>query len=170
MRISDGSSDVCSSDLEHEDRLARHRDDREDDERGGRRRPEQPREHPRQPCRGGGTNRAYDLGKGGAREQLRQFGERLRDLEGEPERARRRRPDIVADEQQRHMLGRQAERRAGVGAERDRKSVVTGTSVSVRVDLGGRGIITRKIITTRSEHSDISIFYISINYNYPQLP
>src|SRR3546814_11596465 len=36
----------------------------------------------------------------------------------------------------------------------DRKSVVSGTSLSVRVDLGGRGIIKKKIILQRTKQTD----------------
>src|SRR3546814_13083769 len=44
---------------------------------------------------------------------------------------------------------RRARRRA-LGCCRDRKSVVSGKSVSVRVDLGGRRIIKKKTITSQS--------------------
>src|SRR3546814_14153021 len=44
----------------------------------------------------------------------------------------------------RGIARRKAARHRGVGAWRDRKSVVSGKSVSVRVDLGGRRIIKKK--------------------------
>src|SRR3546814_17367817 len=40
--------------------------------------------------------------------------------------------------------------RPALGEIEDRKSVVWGKSVSVRVDLGGRGIITKNTKTTKS--------------------
>src|SRR3546814_16398491 len=83
MRISDWSSDVCSSDLGHQ-------------------------RHP---------------GRRSRRTQARHGGRRPRPLPDRRYRARRRRiPRIAAD----------------------RKSVVEGKSVSVRVDLGGRRIIKKK--------------------------
>src|SRR3546814_16585521 len=100
MRISDWSSDVCSSDLVREDgphpHLHRH----------------QPHPHGKEAAHAAGPG-----GRGGG--QGGQTGARI---------YRRRR-----------VLGR------GCGAFRqDRKSVVEGKSVSVRVDLGGRRIIKKK--------------------------
>src|SRR3546814_17012144 len=86
MRISDWSSDVCSSDLEQQGAA------------GGRDQEQQQR-----PCRRGG----YGEGK--------------------------------------HRIGQQGDpgdRQSAV--PQDRKSVVQGKSVSVRVDLGGRRIIKKK--------------------------
>src|SRR3546814_17714109 len=70
--------------------------------------------------------------------------------------ARRR---LWADRQ--HRLGRgqgrqsQRQRLFGVagGGDRDRKSVVSGKSVSVRVDLGGRRIIKKKKKNTKEENA-----------------
>src|SRR3546814_12188179 len=92
MRISDWSSDVCSSDLASV------------------------------PARRGG--RALDHG----RVRLRRAGRRLRD---------RLEPDAAEEEP----------RRRG-----DRKSVVSGKSVSVRVDLGGRRIIKKKTNESNTSH------------------
>src|SRR3546814_12857995 len=47
-------------------------------------------------------------------------------------------------------LGAQPLQFLGRNLRRDRKRVVSGTSVSVRVDLGGRRIITKKKHTTDS--------------------
>src|SRR3546814_19325125 len=97
MRISDWSSDVCSSDL--------------------------PAPHPAEPPRFEGrthwagievTRGTRERGLGGravAREERGQHGAQVRD---------------------------------GEGLRQDRKSVVEGKSVSVRVDLGGRRIIKKK--------------------------
>src|SRR3546814_13829311 len=38
----------------------------------------------------------------------------------------------------------------------DRKSVVSGKSVSVRVDIGGRRLITKKIICNKYKYTDIN--------------
>src|SRR3546814_15437028 len=48
--------------------------------------------------------------------------------------------------------------RAVMRVERDRKSVVSGKSVSVRVDLGGRVVIKKKkyIITVRARFNNIT--------------
>src|SRR3546814_16695505 len=122
MRISDWSSDVCSSDL-----------------RGNRRRDRQalPRHHP---------GRDGDAGFTETRQHLQQRVSRVRHL---------RRADR-ADLPRRHTERRKARRdqrgRGGAGAistngarsVRDRKSVVSGTSVSVRLALGGRRLIKKK--------------------------
>src|SRR3546814_20870788 len=92
MRISDWSSDVCSSDLVH----AR-----------------VPRQHAGQP-----------------------FGEGAADLVRQPD---------TDDRQDDSGAGDQL-------IARDRKSVVEGKSVSVRVDLGGRRIIKKKNIDHIREH------------------
>src|SRR3546814_12858839 len=105
MRISDWSSDVCSSDLFHPRGLVR-----------------------QQRAQGG---------------QLGAF--------RQPPHARQVGAVVAVDEDQAVMLGgrRQQARRAidgDAGARRagDRKSVVSGTSVSVRVARGGRRIIKTK--------------------------
>src|SRR3546814_13350489 len=113
MRISDWSSDVCSSDLRLQP------DARPDRAAEGR------------PAPGaGGARRAPGERAGGAR----------RGRAGEPHEGRIRR----------HPLARAAHAAhpdPGLGLER--KSAVWGTSVSVRVDLGGRRIIKKKKETTR---------------------
>src|SRR3546814_14346193 len=105
MRISDWSSDVCSSDLHH-------RADRGD---GRRHRPDEPDGKGHRPVRGEGISVP----------------------DARHERADRR---MRAD----HGGGDAA---AAV-AEPDRKSVVEGTRVSVRVNLGGRRTINTKNIYT----------------------
>src|SRR3546814_11200770 len=97
MRISDWSSDVCSSDLEVVGVLAGEGDGGED------LRPEDRQQH-------------------------------VAAIE-----------DVEAGQRQHHERGRgDPVRRALQHVEADRKSVVWGKSVSVRVDLGGRRIITTK--------------------------
>src|SRR3546814_14207288 len=56
----------------------------------------------------------------------------------------RRSSDAGRDHPSRRSCGAEADRRARHIRCRDRKSVVSGKSVSVRVDLGGRRIITKK--------------------------
>src|SRR3546814_20468195 len=107
VRISDWSSDVCSSDRHASDRAR------------GRRRLLRLRPRP-------------DDGRGrgsiaGARR--RQAQDTHRALHGGSPVRRRRGPDA---------------RPPGPGAGPDRKSVVEGKSVSVRVDLGGRRILKKK--------------------------
>src|SRR3546814_11367429 len=94
MRISDWSSDVCSSDLPDPLRRRRRMSDPGDRRGGGG------------PAAAGGTGR-------------RLVPRRLR-------------------------AGPQSDDVGRGGAGRDRKSVVWGKSVSVRVDLGGRRLITKK--------------------------
>src|SRR3546814_11076984 len=104
MRISDWSSDVCSSDLEVAAR----------------------------PIEQDMVGHADRVGGAVARQAVHRL---ARDLAGK----------LLV--QRLRLLGRQP-RRAGFGAARgrtDRKSVVEGKSVSVRVDLGGRRIIKKKI-------------------------
>src|SRR3546814_20511821 len=48
---------------------------------------------------------------------------------------------------------------------RDRKSVVSGKSVSVRVDLGGRGIIKKNNITKQPTSHNIYFTYSSLYIN-----
>src|SRR3546814_14423680 len=104
MRISDWSSDVCSSDLGDVESQPDKRARRDGCEPGG----DQQRAAPAH----------------GRRE------ERMRERDGG-------RPDDYRDEQPETALA--------LHQPRDRKSVVSGTSVSVRVDLGGRRIIKKKI-------------------------
>src|SRR3546814_17982843 len=93
MRISDWSSDVCSSDLD------RRRLPGRGAYRGVR------AEGHRQGARGGSVSRRRRLGR---------------------------------------VRGRGSARKEARGGSTDRKSVVSGKSVSVRVDLGGRRSITKK--------------------------
>src|SRR3546814_12495114 len=109
MRISDWSSDVCSSDLQHRRNLAelplrhRHRDDDRDHE-----------------------------------------GDRALDRRGRRgERAFTARREFVGEEED--------EQRPEI--DQDRKSVVEGKSVSVRVDIGGRRIIKKQ---RRKEYTNIT--------------
>src|SRR3546814_17701677 len=106
MRISDWSSDVCSSELPARGRRARR-------ERGADLVPEL----------GQGKHEKYGLGR---IEKARHIGEQALDGGITPCRDER-------DEQ--HERER--------ASELDRKSVVQGKSVSVRVDLGGRSSITK---------------------------
>src|SRR3546814_20448415 len=108
MRISDWSSDVCSSDLDGLPRL------------GARR-----------PAPGGGRNERAAAPDGGDAA--------FRPVQPWP-------PDLRRAEARRHRAAvrpavRPPRRRRGLS---DRKSVVSGKSVSVRVDLGGRRIIKNK--------------------------
>src|SRR3546814_12880243 len=107
MRISDWSSDVCSSDLEEEALAA----ERSDMQKGARLAGELT------------TVSELLLGSEGGLSQLRQAARRL---------------DRMAAE---HPL--LAEALASLDRA-DRKSVVEGKSVSVRVDLGGRRILKKK--------------------------
>src|SRR3546814_10994728 len=123
MRISDWSSDVCSSDLELHPVAGI-----------GERRIEQP-------LRGAGD-------RGGAHErgEMQTRGipvdaDFLRADDGQ--RTGRRRLALSAREQDRAGRGRFARLREQI-ARGDRKSVVWGKSVSVRVDLGGRRSIKKK--------------------------
>src|SRR3546814_17465221 len=102
MRISDWSSDVCSSDLVATDRQGdpQGRDDRQ-------------------------------------RFGVRRISARRREGGGRP---RRRVRPLARDADQLRDLGRAAAR-----SMRDRKSVVWGKGVSVRVDLGERRVIKKKI-------------------------
>src|SRR3546814_14365865 len=116
MRISDWSSDVCSSDLHTAAVQHRHRCDAVDDGAPGRR-IETVRIMP--------TTRAETasiITRGSGRQVVE------RDAPG---RDRRRRRHLDIDPQ-------------GLAVGADRKSVVQGKRVSVRVDLGGRRIITKK--------------------------
>src|SRR3546814_8059947 len=107
MRISDWSSDVCSSDL-----LAKLRIARQLAHRGAVR--------------------------GQAVEAVIDAADRHRDhFAFELAQARGRQHQVVV-----HV--REAAQLLGVEGVADRKSVVTGKSVSVRVDLGGRRIIKKK--------------------------
>src|SRR3546814_17729759 len=102
MRISDWSSDVCSSDLHGETNPANHGDGID-----------------LQPCRA-----ARPGGKAG--------------LHRQPDR--RKDTELLADEQAR----RDTDGHGGEYLVQDRKSVVSGKSVSVSVNLGGRRIIKNK--------------------------
>src|SRR3546814_14031609 len=115
MRISDWSSDVCSSDL-HVTADA------------GRARPSWDRSASTR--RTGGPFSSHDPADG----SIQWPGSRCRRYAGEGDRSARK---------QRHRTAWRIffEHRAG-----DRKSVVSGKSVSVRVDLGGRRIIKKKKI------------------------
>src|SRR3546814_11332465 len=110
MRISDWSSDVCSSDL-HQDFAMRHVDDAH-----------QP-EAQREPHGGENVDR--------------------RDAEAVE--------DLSDEESGVHMV-RPVQALSPPGSGRDRTSVVEGTSVSVRVDLGGRRIIKKKKTKNKSNH------------------
>src|SRR3546814_13358847 len=106
MRISDWSSDVCSSDL-----YARLQ---------GQRRHRLQRRQPRRP-----------------REEIREARTQGRAARG---RQGRRAPGPLAE-----TRTRRRNRLRRIHRERiARKSVVSGKSVSVRVDLGGRGVIKKK--------------------------
>src|SRR3546814_13315597 len=63
----------------------------------------------------------------------------------------------AGDDRRRLRLRTEAQRRMP-GGQLDRQSVVSGKSVSVRVDLGGRRIITKKQKTTsvQSPRTDLS--------------
>src|SRR3546814_1307938 len=98
MRISDWSSDVCSSDLRRPPRAPRHHVSRRRHERLSR--------------------------------------QRARLLPSPVRRWRRLPADLPA-------LGTEPDRYGGAGRSGDRKSVVEGKSVSVRVDLGGRRILKK---------------------------
>src|SRR3546814_11410699 len=112
MRISDWSSDVCSSDLVRSPGHGARNEDPDDADDGRRQR------HGPVPDAGAG----------------RQGRCRGRACQG-------RRPMHLVEEGGR---GRQDRRRGHLHAERDRKSVVQGKSVSARVDRGGRRIIKKK--------------------------
>src|SRR3546814_20243750 len=102
MRISDWSSDVCSSDLIGKLQMRRHI----------RHRPSQGVAIDPAAAQAG-TMRAYHI-------QMR----------------------VIANMQ--HLPGRQLQTRTGGMEDADRKSVVWGKSVSVRVDLGGRRSMKKK--------------------------
>src|SRR3546814_15481899 len=129
MRISDWSSDVCSSDLMSRVEADRVIVDRMNNDRAS---PGDLR---------GGRTAAERIGK--------QIGAKAEPLEvgsdGQP-----------SDQQQRHLV-RHALSQLCVGQRRallqDRKSVVSGKSVSVRVDLGGSRIINKKTINENTKHS-----------------
>src|SRR3546814_14084592 len=105
MRISDWSSDVCSSDL------------------------------------GGPWSARTVCGRRRGRRSPRRRGCRDRRFAGD-------RVQISARMRRREEWGaRSAEHHPGRSIVRDRKSVVEGKSVSVRVDLGGRRIIQKKTNT-----------------------
>src|SRR3546814_11178031 len=62
--------------------------------------------------------------------------------------------------------------RAAQGSTKDRKSVVQGKSVSVRVDLGGRRIIQTKILTPLSHpptHLLLCLTFLSLSPSFPLL-
>src|SRR3546814_16018715 len=101
MRISDWSSDVCSSDLIDGDRLRNQEDERNPDE-------------------GGDLIEASQVNQGTNHRDHQQDG---------------------GDQQHK------GEHRIGI--RQDRKSVVTGKRVSVRVDIGGRSIINKKKINIK---------------------
>src|SRR3546814_16482512 len=106
-RISDWSSDVCSSDLA-------------------------PAAVHVSPVQGAGRRRHHRGGDGGRADLSLRDG-RYRGRVGNGGRARGARP----------VRGRRGGRRYA----RDRKSVLSGRSVSVRVNLGGRGTINKKNAT-----------------------
>src|SRR3546814_17032409 len=103
MRISDGSSDVCSSDLRRAHTIAQmHVSDAQEEEDGR------------------GVGRADD----GAEQKRFEPGQ--------------------AEEVVRHRTDGARRKHAADRRQPDRKSAVTGKSVSVRGDLGGRRIINTK--------------------------
>src|SRR3546814_20052312 len=116
MRISDWSSDVCSSDLDARRAAAGARGDRG---RGRRAR---------------GDERLHRIAQGELFERGRSlFGHRELHYEGRAGRGDRRAADR-----------RKSVRRLGQLRKGDRKSVVDGQSVSVRVELGGGRYIKQK--------------------------
>src|SRR3546814_20070164 len=112
MRISDWSSDVCSSDLPAVDPIRR-RNDR-DFFHG-------------QQLRIAADINLYPLGAAGGIQQLQQVGFLL---------------------EQREHLAQAIHDRGDIG---DRKRVVSGKSVSVRVGLGGRRIIKKKLTPEKTQ-------------------
>src|SRR3546814_11400176 len=143
MRISDWSSDVCSSDL-----------------RGIAARPAGAETRPRSVARRSPIGRPIDrrpdivveraVERHGLDEEDR--GEPVRGIDPE-QRRRRAVPEKFADRAAilcRRLRRRLAHRKVEAESDRplarqpDRKSVVSGKSVSVRVDLGGRRIIKKK--------------------------
>src|SRR3546814_12028785 len=128
MRISDWSSDVCSSDLSAEDGAAvvpRAAENQHDpDEEGGDHRID-----------GFRRDRAVEVGEKSAAEahQAGAENEGLQAAEG----------DVLAERGGRRLVVADGPHHAAPGRT-DRKSVVSGKSVSVRVDLGGRRIIKKK--------------------------
>src|SRR3546814_12683243 len=118
MRISDWSSDVCSSDLSGAgEQLAQH-------------------------CRVVAAGAA-----GGGRAGLaRRLAARAHVPEAGPARRRAAgaRPAHAAAAGARRRRGARARLRLGIGRRPERKSAVSGKSVSVRVDLGGRRSLTQK--------------------------
>src|SRR3546814_11222573 len=122
MRISDWSSDVCSSDLRAAATCAKHAVGAHDDRAG--------------------FSEAFDAEMivSGYRGRLIAHLMPFQTLDG----------DMVLDSDgnaiERPPLFAACARSIGCP---DRKSVVLGTSVSVRVDLGGRRIVTKKTTTTR---------------------
>src|SRR3546814_18873803 len=148
MRISDWSSDVCSSDLFDQPGRRRRADEGEGD------RPE--RERPQEQGHPGVDPRIREKGGPGDQSRCghRQWRERRCARPGrrgspltemtcrhEPQGIRTwpttmsRRPSMCPSRPKKHRCSRNA---------LDRKSVVSGTSVSVRVDIGGRRIIKKK--------------------------
>src|SRR3546814_18530137 len=132
MRISDWSSDVCSSDL-----------------RGGQQR----RKHAAKCWRFGSRSVEY-ASSCGAIAQLGERRVRNAEVEGSiPFRStiRQARPGIVGASA--ILCGSTLRTPEAGDVASHRKSVVQGQSVSVRVDLGGRRIINKKITTSRNLHT-----------------
>src|SRR3546814_17105560 len=129
MRISDWSSDVCSSDLRHCRRIS-HREARADPQFRRRRKPSDPAAR---------TPRADRFGEPGRGQDLLRRQPCL-----EPRgRGRSRR----AADRRRHRAAERA-RRAGAGGwpgpDGERKGVVEGKRGAVSVELGGSGILKKK--------------------------
>src|SRR3546814_15792888 len=118
MRISDWSSDVCSSDLDRPRRGCR-RGQRGHARRGRRRAAPRPRRAARQARLGRSLPRCDAQEKSGGEEQ-------------------------VSDRYTDKPFLRFVEAWVLKAIGQDWKSAVSGKSVSVRVDMGGRGIIKKK--------------------------
>src|SRR3546814_20842068 len=125
MRISDWSSDVCSSDLNLCPRASRHRE-----------------HHPR-------SRRGASQGRADA-EICRAHLQRLLVRAGARDAAGGDRPQPGKGQRHGAFEALQGQR----PCRRDRKSVVSGKSVSVRVDLGGRRISKKKTQYTTTTYDN----------------
>src|SRR3546814_14518301 len=114
MRISDWSSDVCSSDLKVFSQLGRWKQHKKD-------------------------GKPVLIGVGGC----------VASQEGEAIVKRAPYVDLVFGPQTLHRLPQLIDAQRASGKPQDRKSVVSGKSGSVRVDLGGRRSIKKKKKTLR---------------------
>src|SRR3546814_21097571 len=135
MRMSDWSSDVCSSDLTHRARQVRRADHHQGDDRAKQQFGGSEIEHDLGQCQqrsGSGTVVLHFLklgfGIGGLHRRLRLKALRLLRL-----------PLVFS-----HALLEAFDALGDIAQHVDRKSVVEGKSVSVRLDLGGRSNIKKK--------------------------